>query len=332
MQSRNNSPRFYLLDLARGIAALGIFFYHVAGKTKPFNALYVLVDFFFVLSGFVLYDQIPSTYNFSKFKEFTKKRIKRLVPTAYLGIIISYLVYTFTNQLQFITPEKKLHVDGFTFLLALLFLQFIVPSSAALIVTMWSLSVEIFVNIFFALTGIKRNIPISLLIISLISLSILLGNPTPNLTSGWIALARGFFGFSFGLITRNLHNKVKAKTTFQTLFSLVIGVILILLVSTSSVYFILLIPPSMSYLIYNLASIEIINDKVKLFCKLLGDFSYGIYIWHTPILYFVDIILSSVKKSDGYFIFKVLEISITLSLTFIFTWTSIKLFKNSKLS
>jgi len=52
--------RFLLLDGMRGLAAIGIVIHHV-GKTSytALDGLYLLVDFFFVLSGFVLQPSLP---------------------------------------------------------------------------------------------------------------------------------------------------------------------------------------------------------------------------------------------------------------------------------
>ena len=47
--------RMYALDEARGFAAFCILLFHIIGSRIPaFGNLYIAVDFFFVLSGFVL--------------------------------------------------------------------------------------------------------------------------------------------------------------------------------------------------------------------------------------------------------------------------------------
>ena len=105
-----------MLDLMRGSAAVGILTFHLSGQIKPLNALYILVDFFFVLSGFVLYEQIPKRSNYSEFKKFMKKRINRLIPTAWFVIITSYLTYIIFDCLNLINSEQKLEITGIPFI------------------------------------------------------------------------------------------------------------------------------------------------------------------------------------------------------------------------
>ena len=168
--TRKSIPRFYLLDLSRGLAAFGIIIFHLSGNLKPLNALYILVDFFFVLSGFVLFEQIPKKSNLSEFKKFMKKRITRLVPTAWLAIIVSYLTYSIFQFTHILGINDQLNINGFTFIAALLFLQIIFPISNVLLVPMWSLSVEMFMNILVALIGATKT---KLVIIVLISFTLL---------------------------------------------------------------------------------------------------------------------------------------------------------------
>lgn len=77
------------------MAAFGIEIFHLARNSKPLNALYIFVDFFLALSGFVLFDQIPKTYQISEMKKFMQKRINRIVPNAWFAVIITYLAYIF---------------------------------------------------------------------------------------------------------------------------------------------------------------------------------------------------------------------------------------------
>ena len=82
-------PHYHLLDGLRGVAALMVIWYHVfegyafAGGTTidTFNHGYLAVDFFFILSGFVIgyaYDDRWGK-NFTM-KDFIKRRLIRLHP------------------------------------------------------------------------------------------------------------------------------------------------------------------------------------------------------------------------------------------------------------
>jgi peptidoglycan/LPS O-acetylase OafA/YrhL len=325
------SPRFYWLDLLRGLAAFGILIFHLSGKTKPLNALYVLVDFFFVLSGFVLYEQIPKKTNFSELQIFIKKRINRLVPTAWFAIIVSYCTYFTFLILNLISPEKRLDINGITFISALFFLQFLIPSSAVLLGPMWSLSVELFMNLLIAIIGVSKKKIMVMALIAVISLSIAVIRETsviPN--SGWVAFSRGFFGFSCGLIARILFNKKNIDSKIQKIVSIVFVSLVFCLISLSNNY-LPLAAPAMAYLIYAISASEIKNIRFRAFCIHCGDFSYGIYLWHSPIIFFVDSILSLVNSSNNHYFYKSIELSITLFLSLGLTKIGLILFRKVEL-
>ena len=83
----DSKPHYELLDGLRGIAALLVIWYHIfeGFATSPidqrFNHGYLAVDFFFILSGFVVGyandDRWKTTMNT---KDFFKRRLIRLHP------------------------------------------------------------------------------------------------------------------------------------------------------------------------------------------------------------------------------------------------------------
>ena len=85
----DTKPHYDLLDGLRGVAALMVIWYHVfegfafasAGNIETLNHGYLAVDFFFILSGFVIgyaYDDRWGK-NFTM-KDFFKRRLIRLHP------------------------------------------------------------------------------------------------------------------------------------------------------------------------------------------------------------------------------------------------------------
>ena len=88
----DSKPHYVLLDGLRGVAALLVIWYHVfeGFATSPidqkFNHGYLAVDFFFILSGFVIgyaYDDRWKTTMTQK--EFFKRRLIRLHPMVVMG-------------------------------------------------------------------------------------------------------------------------------------------------------------------------------------------------------------------------------------------------------
>lgn len=96
-----SKPRYEILDGLRGVAALIVVVYHLfenyfhSGTDQPLNHGYLAVDFFFVLSGFVIgyaYDDrwdCMSTWNFAK------RRLLRLHPMVIFGTLLGALLFYF---------------------------------------------------------------------------------------------------------------------------------------------------------------------------------------------------------------------------------------------
>lgn len=80
----DTKPHYDLLDGLRGVAALMVIFYHVfeAFATSPidqqFNHGYLAVDFFFILSGFVIGYAYDERWKTMTTKDFIKRRLIRL--------------------------------------------------------------------------------------------------------------------------------------------------------------------------------------------------------------------------------------------------------------
>ena len=321
--------RFHALDLSRGIAALGILIFHLAGRAWPLNALYIFVDFFFVLSGFVLYNQIPKSIKFSNQIVFARKRFVRLVPTAWLVILATYLAYFSIQKLNLIDSEDRVAVSYISLLLALFFLQSVLPFCGVLVTPMWSLSTEIVVNFIFSIVGLKRNYIFLLALISGASLGVagLYGNNT-NSTSGWIALMRGIYGFSCGLIAREMANlKVGVSKSIMTVvFSTNIAVFYV--VSLSAQYLIL-VAPIMAGSVYVLSKIKLTNSRMISLSAKSGEYSFGLYLWHFPVIYFVNTLIYDNIHLPNLMVIKFLEIVTIFILAILLTWLTLKITKRT---
>src|ERR1700733_9805135 len=83
--------RFYVLDGMRGIAAIIVMLYHfyLDMHLRYFKNSFVAVDFFFVLSGFVLCHAYGNKLlNGMSVGEFLARRIGRLYPLFALGVLM----------------------------------------------------------------------------------------------------------------------------------------------------------------------------------------------------------------------------------------------------
>lgn len=98
--SAGSKPRYEILDGLRGVAAVIVVMFHLLetySKGVPYQLLnhgYLAVDFFFVLSGFVVGYAYDSRWNKGMtFGSFCKRRIIRLQPMLILGTIVGALLF-----------------------------------------------------------------------------------------------------------------------------------------------------------------------------------------------------------------------------------------------
>lgn len=96
----DSKPHYAILDGLRGVAALTVIWYHVfeGFATSPldqkFNHGYLAVDFFFILSGFVVgyaYDDRWAGRRAGggmRMRDFLKRRIVRLHPMVVLSSVL----------------------------------------------------------------------------------------------------------------------------------------------------------------------------------------------------------------------------------------------------
>lgn len=156
-------PRFEALDSLRGIAALGVAYGHFYGpqifdKTHNF-AFYLLVDLFFILSGFVLAHRYLDDWMARRVSlpEFALHRFARLYPLHLYGLF-GMLAFSLVRSALYAPAELSwfsalksgidLYPDGraYTFVLHLLLAHNLgfTPSGLSWHGPSWSISVEFF--------------------------------------------------------------------------------------------------------------------------------------------------------------------------------------------
>lgn len=94
-------PRYDILDGLRGVAALLVVAYHLlethfgGDPTHPLNHGYLAVDFFFVLSGFVVGYAYDDRWDRMSLWNFAKRRLIRLHPMVILGTVFGAMMFYF---------------------------------------------------------------------------------------------------------------------------------------------------------------------------------------------------------------------------------------------
>ena len=105
----DTKQHYELLDGLRGVAALLVVCYHIfegyafAGGTmiESINHGYLAVDFFFMLSGFVIAYAYDERWNRTlTLKSFFKRRLIRLHPMVVMGAVLGFITYLIQGSVQ----------------------------------------------------------------------------------------------------------------------------------------------------------------------------------------------------------------------------------------
>ena len=209
--------RFVLLDGFRGLAALLVVLFHAQRDGSPFyklDPLFLMVDFFFVLSGFVLLPSLPATYrDFGRQTyHFVMRRVLRLWPMVITVIAFSAGIYYLHMWWVHRTGagfNYDVNRTTWNYTAALLLWQIWVSKSMFMVVPLWSLSAEWFANVLYVpIAAVKRGVGIAVMIAVGFAMY-RYGLQTDKEWISWIGPIRGFealgravAGFGFGLLAR----------------------------------------------------------------------------------------------------------------------------------
>jgi len=226
------SKRFDVLDGFRGIAALMVAVYHlhVVGFITELNFVrnsYLFVEFFFVLSGFVIgYSYIGRLNNISDLKSFMKKRFARLWP---LHMFVTILFVPVALGNVFLNIDLGDRFSFFAFVSNTFLIQALnVNAGLTWNVPSWSISVEFYTyfifGIFFMFPYLKNALLMPILI-SLLSFCILFFNSSMSDATNY-AIFRCTYSFFLGAIAFKIHDSINVKPWMEVA---IIGVVALLL-------------------------------------------------------------------------------------------------------
>lgn len=320
----DTKPHYEILDGLRGVAALLVLFYHVhegfafasgASVITGINHGYLAVDFFFILSGFVIgyaYDDRWGS-NLS-LGSFFRRRLIRLHPMLILGAILGVVSFLLQGGVKW----DGTHVLTSSVMLALLCAMFFVPAfpgsnydirgnaeAFPLNGPSWSLFFEYIGNILYAL--FLRRLPTKALAVLVTLLGcgffIMTAFDVPGygcLSVGWSMADNGFwfgllrmlFPFSTGMFISRIFKPMKVKGAFWLCSAVLLVLFLVPYIGSEGTlclnglyeaFCIILVFPLLVWL----GASGSVTDKVSSgVCKFLGDISFPLYITHYPTMYF----------------------------------------------
>lgn len=303
--------RLLALESLRGIAALSVAFLHL-NIGSHFNNNFVdnawiMVDFFFVLSGFVIslsyIDKIASAHALYIFQ---KKRFLRIYPLhlimlfAFVGLEIAriasgMLIGVNVSGDAFAAPNDIFAIFANIFLLQ----NFLIPTSTFNYPS-WSISSEFYTYLIFALlvflTKSKRRLfilLIPLIILSGILLSKVGMEPVTNISGPLRCLYSFLIGVFTYFVFDKTRNLISLSTSFLATLLLTTSVVVITLFVDTDFDYLELIPIlfGLTILCISLTNQDTIINKILSINWLvyLGTISYGIYMIHAYIWLIINI-------------------------------------------
>jgi peptidoglycan/LPS O-acetylase OafA/YrhL len=309
-------PHYLILDGLRGVAAVIVVAFHIfeAHSTSPLEQIinhgYLAVDFFFVLSGFVIGYAYDDRWHKISITDFFKRRLVRLHPMVIMGTIIGAIGFYFQGGALWPAISS---VPVWKMLLVMLigFTMFPLPTSMdirgwfesyPLNGPAWTLFYEYIANILYAVV-IRKFSKTALAILvfiagcALIHLAVTGGQG--DLIGGWslepaqlrIGFTRLMYPFFAGLLLSRAAKLTYIKNAFLWCSLLIIVVLSIPRIGGSThlwmngLYEALIIIFIFPLIVYMGASGHVKGKYANRLCKFLGDISYPIYIIHYPLIY-----------------------------------------------
>lgn len=313
-----SKPHYEILDGLRGVAAIMVIIFHFFETHSEGNHViqivnhgYLAVDFFFMLSGFVIGYAYNDRWDKMTLGTFFKRRVIRLHPMVIMGSIIGAALYFFQDSPCFPMMEG---VSVGTVLLVMLLGCTLLPlplkwdirgwtEMHPLNGPAWSLYYEYIANILYALF-IRKFSKVALMILVVIAgcftVYRALTAPAGDMVGGWalnweqqyVGFVRLMYPFFGGLLLSRLGWLIRLKKRAFWWCSLIIVVMLSLprfggeehywmngLYEAGCILFLFPVIVAMG------AGGKVTGKRSTAICKFLGDISYPIYITHYPIIY-----------------------------------------------
>lgn len=313
-------PHYEMLDALRGVASLLVVWYHVfegyafagGGLITGLNHGYLAVDFFFMLSGFVItyaYDYRWSTT--LSLKGFFVRRLIRLHPMVLFSAVFGAITFALQGGVQW----DGTHVSTSMLMLALLCSMFLIPvlpgasnevrgngEMFPLNGPSWSLFFEYIGNILYAL--ILHRLSVRLLTIVVVFLGVSLtwfalsdAASYKSIGVGWTldgvnvygGLLRMLFPFSMGMLLSRRFRPIKISGAFWKCTILLMTIMAVPYIPAygglhfNGIYEMVCVIVVFPMIVIMGASSGV--DSKNALYHFLGRISYPLYIIHYPVMY-----------------------------------------------
>ncbi|MBW8746508.1 MAG: acyltransferase [Acidobacteria bacterium] len=308
---------YIVLDGLRGVASLMVVIFHTFEAYADGNPIkqiinhgYLAVDFFFLLSGFVIAYAYDDRWSRMSQWEFYKRRLIRLQPMVVMGSLIGAALFYFQGGSMFplvnATPVSKM-------LLVMLLGCTLLPLPVSLDIRgwsemhpldgpAWSLFFEYVANIAYAI-GLRklsnRVLAILVLLAGIFLGQVAIFGPRGDLIGGWsinaaqlhIGFARLLFPFLAGMLLMRVGKRIHTRAPF--------GICTLLLVAglalprfggaqhlwVNGIYDLLCVVVLFPIIVAIGAGEKRVDGPSIRIARFFGDLSYPLYITHYPLIY-----------------------------------------------
>lgn len=313
-----SKPHYEILDGLRGVAAAMVVAFHLLEAHSGGNHLnqiinhgYLAVDFFFMLSGFVIGYAYDDRWNRMSTGTFFKRRLVRLQPMVVMGSVVGAALFWFQDAPCY--PEMEGVSVGAVLLVMLLGCTLLpLPLKWDIRGWMemhplngpaWSLYYEYIGNLLYALfirKFSKTALAVLVAIAACFTVHRCLTAPAGDIVGGWalnweqqyVGLVRLMYPFFGGLLLSRLGWLIRTRKNAFGWCSLMIIVVLSVpriggedgywMNGLYEAFCIICIFP---VIVSMGAGGRITGRRSAAVCKFLGDISYPVYITHYPLVY-----------------------------------------------
>ena len=322
----DTKPHYALLDGLRGVAALLVVIYHIfegfafaettngegSGLISTLNHGHIAVDFFFILSGFVISYAYDDRWQKMTLGGFFKRRLIRLHPMLVMGAVIGTITFLIGGREQWdgtVTP-----IGGVV--LALLLTALMIPALPGsmhevrgngemfpLNGPQWSLFFEYIGNIIYALIIRRLSTRLLAVLVALLAAlhtwifvwdlsgydSVGIGW-TIDTINFWGGLVRMLFPFTVGMLLARTFKPRKIKYAFWICSVILLATFAVPYIasegalSMNSLYEVVCIGFFFPIIVW-LGACGSTEGSTGRISGLLGDLSYPLYIVHYPVMY-----------------------------------------------
>ena len=312
----DTKPHYDILDGLRGVAAITVVWFHLfeayatSHLDQRINHGYLAVDFFFMLSGFVIgYAYDDRWKKKMSVKDFLKRRLIRLHPMVVMGAVIGAVMFYF----QGCSVWDVSTVSVSMLLTATLLNALLIPATPGSEIRglgemyplngpSWSLFFEYIGNVLYALFIRKlptRALSVLVLLAGCGLAAFAVWGPLGDICVGFAmdgdnmlgGSLRLLFAFSAGLLLSRVFKPVQIRGAFWICALAIVTLLSVPRIGGSEhlwmngLYDTLCFALAFPLLVYLGASGKTTDRTTARICKFMGDISYPLYMVHYPFIY-----------------------------------------------